>query len=61
MKESQGKVGKNALNEERMWGELLHQGPKPFKFWALTLGTGGSIYDGLCKRENCRIIMTKLI
>ena len=42
MKESQGKVGKNALNEERKWGELLHQGPKPFKFWALTLGTGGS-------------------
>ena len=25
-----------------MWGELLHYGPKPFKFWALTLGTGGS-------------------
>ena len=46
MKESWGKVGKNALNEERIWGELLHQGPKPFKFWALTLGTGGSISFG---------------
>ena len=30
-----------------MWGELLHQGPKSFKFWALTLGTVGSIFlDG---------------
>ena len=45
MKESWGKVGKNALNEEVMWDELLYFGPKPFKFWALILGTGGSIID----------------
>ena len=37
-----GKVGKNALNDERMWDELLYYGLKPFKFWALILETGES-------------------
>ena len=41
MKEVKGKVGKNALNEERIWDELLYFGPKLFKFRALILRTGG--------------------
>ena len=47
-KRVRGKVGKNALNEERMWDELLYKGPKPFKFWALILETGGSIMLQFC-------------